>query len=32
MKRCTKCIMPETKPGISFNKEGVCNACLNTEL
>ena len=31
MKRCVKCIMPETKPGISFNEEGVCNACINEE-
>lgn len=32
MKRCSKCIMPETKPGISFDKDGLCNACLNEEL
>lgn len=32
MKKCTKCVMPETKPGISFNKKGVCNACQNAEL
>ena len=32
MQRCTRCIMPETKPGISFNKGGVCNACQNAEL
>jgi len=32
MKRCTKCIMPETKPGISFNEHGVCNACVNEKL
>jgi N-acetyl sugar amidotransferase len=31
MRRCTKCIMPETKPGISFNELGVCNACVNEE-
>ena len=29
-KRCTKCIMPDTKPGISF-KVGICNACQNAE-
>ena len=28
MKRCTKCILPETFPGIRFNDEGVCNHCL----
>lgn len=27
MKRCTKCILPETFPGISFDQEGVCNYC-----
>jgi len=32
LKRCTKCIMPETKPGISFNEKGICNACQNAEL
>ena len=29
MKRCTKCVMPDTRPGIRFNEEGVCQACLN---
>lgn len=29
MKRCTKCILPETFPGIEFNENGVCNYCLN---
>ena len=24
---CTNCILPSTFPGISFNKEGVCNHC-----
>lgn len=24
---CTKCLMPSTRPGISFNDEGVCSAC-----
>ncbi|MCP4147460.1 MAG: hypothetical protein GY757_06895 [bacterium] len=27
MKRCTKCVLPETFPGISFSEEGVCNFC-----
>jgi len=27
MKRCTKCILPETFPGIEFDEEGVCNYC-----
>ena len=31
MRRCTKCILPETFPGIEFNENGVCNYCLNYE-
>ena len=31
LKRCTKCILPETMPFISFNSEG-CNYCENYEL
>jgi hypothetical protein len=27
MKRCTKCILPETFPGITFDEESVCNYC-----
>jgi tRNA(Ile)-lysidine synthase TilS/MesJ len=27
MKRCTKCVLPETFPGISYDDEGVCNFC-----
>jgi len=27
--RCTKCTLPHTFPFIYFNKEGVCNYCLN---
>jgi len=27
MKRCTRCVLPETFPGISFDEEGVCNFC-----
>lgn len=29
MKRCVKCIMPETAKGITFDNEGVCNLCRN---
>lgn len=29
MKYCRKCVMPNTKPDLSFNKDGVCNACNN---
>lgn len=27
IKRCTKCILPETMPYIKFDNEGVCNYC-----
>jgi glutamine---fructose-6-phosphate transaminase (isomerizing) len=27
VKRCTRCILPETMPFISFDKEGICNYC-----
>jgi N-acetyl sugar amidotransferase len=29
IKYCTKCLFPETKPHLSFDDEGVCNACIN---
>lgn len=32
MKYCRKCVMPDTRPGISFNEEGICQACINYEL
>ena len=28
-RRCSKCILPETMPFISFDHNGVCNYCLN---
>lgn len=28
MKRCLRCIMPETVPGIRFDSNGVCSFCL----
>lgn len=31
MRFCTKCIMPDTRPGITFDKNGVCIACQNNE-
>lgn len=31
MKRCTRCIMPETQEAIRFNEEGVCNLCEQYE-
>lgn len=27
MKYCKQCTMPSTRPGISFDKNGVCSAC-----
>lgn len=27
MKRCSRCILPETFPGITFDQNGVCNKC-----
>lgn len=29
LKRCTKCVLPETVPFIKFDKDGVCNFCKN---
>lgn len=29
LKRCTKCILPETFPGIKFDEKEVCNICNN---
>ncbi len=28
MKICKRCIQPDTRPGIYFNEDGVCGACL----
>lgn len=27
MKQCTRCVLPETYPGITFDEKGVCNLC-----
>lgn len=32
MRRCTRCILPETMPYIRFDEAGVCNYCLNYKL
>ena len=29
MRYCTRCVMPDTRPGSIFDKEGVCQACRN---
>ncbi len=31
MKICTKCVMPNTKPDLHFDEEGVCDACRSQE-
>jgi len=29
MKYCKNCLMPDTRPGSLFNKDGICQACIN---
>lgn len=29
LNRCTRCVLPESYPGIEFNEAGVCNLCLS---
>ena len=29
MKYCTKCIMPDTRPNVYLNENGVCGACIS---
>lgn len=29
LRRCTKCVLPETMPYITFDADGVCNYCTN---
>lgn len=29
LKRCKKCVLPETMPFIKFDQNGICNYCLN---
>lgn len=31
MQYCKRCVMPDTRPGITFNENGVCSACINYE-
>lgn len=31
MRYCKKCVMPDTKPDLHFDEEGICNACRNFE-
>ncbi|MBI38529.1 MAG: glucosamine 6-phosphate synthetase [Leptospiraceae bacterium] len=32
LRRCSRCILPETMPYIKFDEEGVCNYCRNYKL
>lgn len=32
MRRCKRCLMPDTKPGLILNKEGICQACVRYEM
>lgn len=32
LKRCTKCVLPETFPFIEFDQKGVCNYCNNYQV
>jgi len=27
MKYCKKCVLPDTKPGLNFDSDGICSAC-----
>lgn len=29
MRYCSSCVLPDTRPNLILNKEGVCNACLS---
>jgi len=31
LKYCTRCVMPDTKPDLLLDAEGICNACRNYE-
>ena len=31
MQYCKKCVMPESRPNISFNNDGICSACQSFE-
>ena len=32
LRRCSKCVLPETFPFISYDKDGVCNYCTHYKL
>jgi len=31
MRFCKHCVMPDTRPGLHLNSEGVCEACASYE-
>jgi N-acetyl sugar amidotransferase len=31
MRYCQRCVLPDTKPGVVFDSEGVCSACRSVE-
>lgn len=31
MRHCENCLMPETKPGLTLDEQGICQACLHAE-
>lgn len=31
LRYCTRCVMPDTKPDLTFDSQGVCHACQNYE-
>jgi len=31
VKRCVRCVMPETYPGVTFDEQGLCNFCRHYE-
>lgn len=32
MRYCRRCILPDTKPGVKFDAEGICSACRSVEI
>ncbi|MGE0268300.1 MAG: N-acetyl sugar amidotransferase [Candidatus Omnitrophota bacterium] len=31
MQYCKQCILPDTRPGLVINEDGICNACVNAQ-
>ena len=30
MRYCRQCVLPDTRPGLTFDQDGICNACKST--